>query len=174
MYGRGVERVLSVLCSCSILLLAYIFNICRQVQHQLNAFSLLNGSGNREGMGSREGNGHRFSRMQLVNLRPSFNMKLINTEQVIRKREYGPKWNFRWARGKASCRIRRLLNMNKGMCHDNIRQMETGDVYYKNNIAVNIPVCNPSSINRKEGVILHHCVTKDPGFCLLTETWVRE
>ena len=72
--------VVPVLCSYWILLLIYIFNIYQhQVQQQIDALSLLNSSGDREDMRSIGGKDHSYSRKQLLNLRHSFNMKLLNT-----------------------------------------------------------------------------------------------
>ena len=38
-----------------------------------------------------EGKYHGYSRGQLINLRPGFNMRLLNTEQVTNINEYGLK-----------------------------------------------------------------------------------
>ena len=84
--------VLLILCLYWILLLAYIFNIYQhQIQQQIDAFSLLKGSGNREDMEIIRDKDHSYSREQLFNLRPSFNMRMLNTEQVTRIQEYGLK-----------------------------------------------------------------------------------
>ena len=55
-----------------------------------------------------------------------------------------------------------------------MKQIKPGDIYYKNNNCVKMAICNPRSINRKEEVMLHHCVTEDLDFCLLTEKKVKE
>ena len=52
--------------------------------------------------------------------------------------------------------------------------MRPGDIYYDNDNWVKIAVCNHASISRRERTIVHHCVTEDLDFCLLTETLVKD
>ena len=68
----------------------------------------------------------------LINFRPHFNMRLLNTEQVTKINEYGLKQKFRWARGKAKDRIKREWDTSKGINFDNIKQIRPGDIYYCN------------------------------------------
>ena len=35
-------------------------------------------------------------------------------------------------------------------------------------------ICNPRSINRKEGMILLHCATEVLDFCFPIQTWVKK
>ena len=44
---------------------------------------------------------------------------------------YGLKQNFRWARGKAKNRNRRLWGTNKVIFLKNIKQIKPGDIYHK-------------------------------------------
>ena len=59
---------------------------------------MLEDNKNSEGMVSY---GCSYSREQLVNHGPSFNMKLLNSEQVENIKKYGLKCSFKWTRGKA-------------------------------------------------------------------------
>ena len=54
--------------------------------------------------------------------------------------------------------------MNKGIHPNNIKQIKPGDIYCKNNNWVEMAICNPRSINKKKGALLHHCVTEDLDF----------
>ena len=58
-----------------------------KVQYQLAALSLSKGRGDNF-IGCKYDS---YSREQLVNLKPSFNMRLLNTEQLAKMHEYGLK-----------------------------------------------------------------------------------
>ena len=60
------------------------------------------------------------------------------------------------------------------MQDNNIRQIKPGDIYYKSKNWFYITICSSIAIDRKEGIIKHHCVTEDLDFCLVTEMWVEE
>ena len=88
MQGRGEEMGLLVVCSYWILWWAYICNIYQQqVQHQIATLSLPKGRGDN----ITEDKYHSYSREQLINLRPGFNMRLLHTEQVTKINEYSLK-----------------------------------------------------------------------------------
>ena len=83
---------LLVVCSYWILLWAYICSIYHhQVQPQIATLSSPKGRGGN----ITEGKYHSYSREQLINLRPGFNMRLLNTEQVAKINEFGLKQKFR-------------------------------------------------------------------------------
>ena len=59
----------------------------QQVQHEIETLSSPKGKGGN----IIDGKHHSYSREQLTNLRPGFNMKLFNTKQVTKMNEYGLK-----------------------------------------------------------------------------------
>ena len=77
MQGRVDEMGLLVVCSYWVLIWAYICSFyLQQVQHQIETLSTHNGRG-----GSIvDGKTCSYSREQLINLRPGFIMRLLNTE----------------------------------------------------------------------------------------------
>ena len=106
MQERAEVMGLLVVCSYWILLWACICNMYQhQVQHQIATLSLPKCRGD-----NIEGKHHTYSREQLINLRPGFNMRLLNTEQVTKINEYGLKRKFRWERGKVKDNIKRQLD----------------------------------------------------------------
>ena len=76
---------LPVVCLYWILIWAYIYNIYQhQVQQQIATLSLPKG----RGYNFTEGKYHSYSRKQLINLRPSSNTRLLNTDQVTNIQVY--------------------------------------------------------------------------------------
>ena len=87
MQGRVDEMGALLVCSYLILIWTYICNMYQQqVQHQIETLSSHKGRG-----GNIIDGKHSYSREQLINLRPGFNMRLLNTEQVTKINEYGLK-----------------------------------------------------------------------------------
>ena len=88
MQGRVDKMGLLVVCSYWILIWAYICSMYQhQVQHQIETLS------SHKGRGGNIINGKicNYSREKLINLRPGFNMRLLNSEQVTKINEYGLK-----------------------------------------------------------------------------------
>ena len=84
MQERVYEMGLLVVCTYWILIWAYICSMYwQQVQHQIQTLSSHKGRGGN----IIDGKHHSYSREQLINLRPGFSMRLLNTEQVTKINE---------------------------------------------------------------------------------------
>ena len=121
---------------------------------------------------------HQYSRNELYELRPAFNMMLVPCTTRDHIQQLGIKRRFRGHHGKTA-RAQRTVKWRaswdvNNIVHDELLRSLPCQTSYESNSHCKIGLVNTRSIRNKSPEFLHFAITEDLDFCAITETWLKD